>query len=92
MCTTNDKARQDTLLTIEQASTRLSISKSLLRSELLKHQLPVVRMGRRLFIPRQSCDDLVARHSDFDGLIPSQSRMGKFSGGTRSSMLLGTPG
>jgi hypothetical protein len=32
---------------------------------------------------------LVARHSGFDGLIPSQSRIGKFSGGTRISMLLG---
>jgi hypothetical protein len=35
---------------------------------------------------------LVARHSDFDGLIPSQFRIGKFSGGTMSSMLLGMPG
>ncbi|WP_198024830.1 LysR family transcriptional regulator [Bradyrhizobium sp. Cp5.3] len=35
--------------------------------------------------------DLVARHSGFDGLIPSQSRIGKFSGGTRISMLLGAP-
>jgi len=34
---------------------------------------------------------LVARHSDFDGLIPSQLRIGKFSGGTRISMLLGAP-
>ncbi len=34
---------------------------------------------------------LVARHSGFDGLIPSQSRIGKFSGGTRISMLLGAP-
>src|SRR5262245_30920673 len=34
---------------------------------------------------------LVARHSDFDGLIPSQPRIGKFSGGTRISMLLGAP-
>lgn len=59
MSTINDEVRQDTLLTIDQASTRLSISKSLLRSELLKHRLPVVRMGRRLFIPRQSCDDLI---------------------------------
>jgi len=34
---------------------------------------------------------LVARHSDFDGLIPSQLRIGKFSGGTRISILLGAP-
>jgi len=34
---------------------------------------------------------LVARHSDFDGIIPSQLRIGKFSGGTRISMLLGAP-
>jgi len=35
---------------------------------------------------------LVVRHSDFDVLIPSHSRMGKFSGGKRISMLRGTPG
>ena len=34
---------------------------------------------------------LVVHHSDFDVLIPSHSRMGKFSGGKRISMLLGTP-
>jgi hypothetical protein len=34
---------------------------------------------------------LVVRHSGFDGLIPSQVRIGKFSGGTRISMLLGAP-
>ena len=34
---------------------------------------------------------LVVRHSGFDGLIPSQLRIGKFSGGTRISMLLGAP-
>ena len=36
--------------------------------------------------------DLVVRHSDFDVLIPSHSRIGKLSSGTRISMLLGTPG
>ena len=35
---------------------------------------------------------LVVHHSDFDDLIPSHSRMGKFSGGKRISMLRGTPG
>jgi len=35
---------------------------------------------------------LVVHHSDFDVLIPSHSRMGKFSGGRRISMLRGTPG
>jgi excisionase family DNA binding protein len=59
MSTTNNEVRPDTLLTIDQASDRLSISKSLLRSELLKHRLKVVRMGRRLFIPRESCDELI---------------------------------
>ena len=29
------------------------ISKSLLRNELLKHQLTVVRIGRRLFVPNR---------------------------------------
>ncbi|WP_246740630.1 hypothetical protein [Bradyrhizobium sp. LCT2] len=36
--------------------------------------------------------NLVVHHSDFDVLIPSHSRIGKLSGGTRISMLLGTPG
>ena len=35
---------------------------------------------------------LVVHHSDFDVLIPSHSRIGKLSGGTRISMFLGTPG
>jgi acyl-CoA synthetase (AMP-forming)/AMP-acid ligase II len=35
---------------------------------------------------------LVVHHSDFEVLIPSHSRIGKLSGGTRISMLLGTPG
>ena len=35
---------------------------------------------------------LVVHHSDFGVLIPSHSRIGKLSGGTRISMLLGTPG
>jgi RecA-family ATPase len=34
---------------------------------------------------------LVVHHGDFDVLIPSHSRIGKLSGGTRISMLLGTP-
>jgi two-component SAPR family response regulator len=33
---------------------------------------------------------LVVHHSDFDVLIPSHSRIGKLSGGTRISMLLGS--
>jgi hypothetical protein len=36
--------------------------------------------------------ELVVHHSDFDVLIPSHSRIGKVSGGTRITMLLGTPG
>ena len=35
---------------------------------------------------------LVVHHSDFDVLIPSHSRIGKFSGGKRISMLRATPG
>ena len=35
---------------------------------------------------------LVVHHSDFDVLIPSHSRIGKLSVGTRISILLGTPG
>ena len=36
--------------------------------------------------------DLVPRHSDYDWLILSQSRMGKSSGATRIWMLRATPG
>lgn len=35
---------------------------------------------------------LVVHHNDFDVLIPGHSSIGKLSGGTRISMLLGTPG
>jgi excisionase family DNA binding protein len=47
------------LLTVNQACARLAISKTLLRKELQKHRLPVVRIGRKLLIPVQTCDDLV---------------------------------
>jgi 3-deoxy-7-phosphoheptulonate synthase len=40
----------------------------------------------------QYLSDLVVPHSDFAVLIPSHSRIGKLSGGTRISMLLGRPG
>ena len=36
--------------------------------------------------------DLVPRHSDYDWLTLSQSRMGRSSGATRIWMLLATPG
>lgn len=39
-------------------------------------------------IRRIGFSPLGARHNDLDGLIPSQVRIGKFSGGTRISMLL----
>ena len=45
--------------------------------------------GQKIYKPT---GELVVHHSDFDVLIPSHSRMGKLSGGTRISMLLGTPG
>jgi excisionase family DNA binding protein len=47
------------LLTVSQACARLLISKSLLRKQLAESGLPVVRIGRRLFIPQSSCDRLV---------------------------------
>jgi excisionase family DNA binding protein len=50
---------RDGLLTVDQACARLAISKSLLRKELEKNDMLVVRLGRRLFIPPQTCDDLV---------------------------------
>ena len=45
---------------------------------------------RKIVLPVASLA-LVVRHSGFDGLIPSQLRIGKCSGGTRISMLLGAP-
>jgi excisionase family DNA binding protein len=47
------------LLTVSQACARLLISKSLLRKQLARSRLPVVRIGRRLFIPQASCDRLI---------------------------------
>ncbi len=43
-------------------------------------------------LPRWFQRLLVPRHSDYDRLILSQSRMGMSSGATRISMLRGTPG
>jgi hypothetical protein len=48
------------------------------------------KTGTALSIPIHP--DLVPRHSDYDWLILSQSRMGKSSGRTRIWMLLATPG
>jgi hypothetical protein len=51
---------------------------------------PCCRMPPRSF---SSCSLLlVPQHRDYDWLILSQSRMGKFSGATRIWMLLATPG
>jgi excisionase family DNA binding protein len=47
------------LLTVKAACARLAISKTLLRKEMEKHRLPVVRIGRKLFIPIESCDALI---------------------------------
>jgi hypothetical protein len=41
---------------------------------------------------RELATQLVPRHSDYDWLILSQSRMGKSSGATRIWMLRATPG
>src|ERR1700736_982293 len=50
-----------------------------------------VQTGGMMF--RKSVGDrLVPRHSDYDWLILSQSRMGKSCGATRIWMLLATPG
>jgi hypothetical protein len=42
--------------------------------------------------PEPHRTNLVPRHSDYDWLILSQSRMGKSFGATRIWMLLATPG
>jgi hypothetical protein len=43
-------------------------------------------------VARSERFELVVHRSDFDVLIPSHSRIGKFSGGKRISMLRETPG
>jgi hypothetical protein len=53
----------------------------------------IVALAACEMLPAQpGFEHLVVHHSDFDVLIPSHSRIGKLSGGTRISMLLGTPG
>ena len=64
------------------------------------HDRAFVWVGSPRVAPRQNLpyrlsatgQGLVVRHRDFDVLIPSHSRIGKFWGGTRISMLLETPG
>lgn len=51
--------RPNRLLSVDQACAELGVCKTLLRKELRKHKLSVVRIGRRLFIPPQTCDDLI---------------------------------
>jgi hypothetical protein len=58
-----------------------------MRVSLISRTLQFGRL-RRSYSPNR----LVLRHGDFDGLISSHSRMGRASGGTRSSMLRATPG
>jgi len=54
--------------------------------------LPVSQVPGRVPPRVAQIVQLVVHHSDFDVLIPSHLRIGKLSGGTRISMLLGTPG
>ena len=54
---TNNERRLG-LLTVNEACARLTISKSLLRNELRRHRLSVVRIGRRLFIPPETCEEI----------------------------------
>ena len=51
--------------------------------------------GETLVVPHPKKDlgkGLVPRHSDYDWLIPSQFRMGRSPGATRTWMLRATPG
>ena len=50
---TSDDERCVGLLTVNEACARLTISKSLLRNELRRHRLSVVRIGRRLSFHRK---------------------------------------
>jgi len=50
---------RDDLLNIDEAADRLNISRSCLRALLLKHKLTVVRLGRLLFVPPETLDELV---------------------------------
>jgi hypothetical protein len=51
-----------------------------------------VMLAQKIALETFELEALVPRHSDYDWLILSQSRMGKSSGGTRIWMLLATPG
>ena len=66
------------------------------QKELFINSVRQIRLDGQTVIPTvvlyKGKEHLVVHHSDFDVLIPSHSRIGKLSGGTRISMLLGTPG
>lgn len=50
-----NEIRPEDLLTMKQACAKLSISRSLLRAQLEKRRMLVVRVGRKIFVPSQTC-------------------------------------
>jgi hypothetical protein len=54
-----NEIRPEDLLTMKQACAKLSISRSLLRAQLEKRRMLVVRVGLKIFVPSQTCTDLI---------------------------------
>jgi excisionase family DNA binding protein len=61
-------------MTIIEASEYLGISKSLLRKELVKHQLTICRIGSRVFIPKESLDHLITLSTGTFVPLPARGR------------------
>jgi excisionase family DNA binding protein len=48
------------LLTLPEAAVRLRLKPSTLRAWILKHRVPYVKLGSRVFIRRSDCEALIA--------------------------------
>ena len=88
---TRDPHTRPAIHTLERLHSELGgqILENKQRHQELSEQMRHVEACIKLLDPSYN---LVVHHSDFDVLIPSHSRIGRLSGGTRISMLLGTPG
>jgi excisionase family DNA binding protein len=61
-------------LTVEQAATMLSISRTHAYELVRRHELPALKLGRRVVIPRIAVETMVERAStasSLDGLEPA---------------------
>jgi len=51
------------LFSVEQAAARLGISRAFAYQLVARGELPALRLGRRIVVPRHALDELVARAS-----------------------------